>query len=63
MLPPALIVWFATGYGTQGLPATDQVDAASLLIGFEMFLFVAALIATFIAIAIREGRASDDARG
>ena len=55
MLPAALIVWFAPGYRS-----SDQVDAASLLIGFEMFLFVLALILAFIALAVHEGRRIND---
>ncbi len=54
-LPAALIVWFAPGYGS-----ADQVDAASLLIGFEMFLFVLALILAFVALAVHEGRRIND---
>jgi len=61
MLPAALVVWFAAGYAEA--PAfTDQVDAATLLIGFEMFLFVFALIATFIALAVHEGERINDTR-
>jgi putative copper resistance protein D len=55
MVPAAVIVWFAPGFGD------GRVDAASLLIGFEMFLFVGALIAMLIAIAIHEGRRINDA--
>lgn len=53
ILPAALIVWFGSGYENS---ASEQVDAATLLIGFEMFLFVLALLLAFIALAIHEGR-------
>ena len=53
----ALIVWFAPGYRSG-----DQVNAATLLIGFKMFLFLIALIGAFIALAVHEGRRTDDGR-
>ena len=56
-IPAAVIIWFAPGFAVY----PDQVDAASLLIGFEMFLFVFALIAGFIALAVNEGRRGYDA--
>ena len=55
ILPAALIVWFSPSFG----PA--RVDAASLLIGFETFVFVGALIAAFIVLAIKEGERINDA--
>ena len=57
LLPASLIVWFAPGYRSG-----DQVNAATLLIGVEMFLFLIALVAAFIALAVHEGRRIDDER-
>ena len=62
MLPPALVLWFASGYHTTGGPplgfsaAKDQANAASVLIGFEMVLFAFAFVVAFISLAVAEGR-------
>ena len=61
MVPAAAVLWLASGYHEKGrLPlrysrAEDQVNAASLLIGFEMVLFASAFVLGFVFLARAEG--------
>ena len=65
MLPPALVLWFASGYHVaQQRPmgysrAGDQANAAALMIGFEMLLFAFAFVLAFIFMAVAEGKRRD----
>lgn len=61
MVPASAALWVAAGYhSTTRLPLgtsphADQINAASLLIGFEMLLFSFALVLAFVFLAIAEG--------
>ncbi|MGH2945512.1 MAG: hypothetical protein ACRDPC_04505 [Solirubrobacteraceae bacterium] len=62
MVPAAAVLWLAPGYHQAArLPleysrAGDQINAASLMIGFEMLLFAFALVLAFLFLAIAEGK-------
>lgn len=62
MVPAAAFLWLAPGYHAAAqVPlgysrGQDQVNAASLLIGFEMLLFAFAFVLAFIFLAIAEGK-------
>ncbi len=62
MLPPALAVWFGTGYHVaperpMGYSReADQANAGGIMIGFEMSLFAFAFVLAFIFLAVAEGK-------
>lgn len=67
MVPAAAVIWLAPGYhAASRLPlgysrSRDQIDAASLMIGFEMLLFAFGFVAAFIFLAVAEGKRQSDA--
>lgn len=69
LLPPALVLWFGSGYHVaQERPmgysrAADQANAAGIMIGFEMMLFAFAFVLAFIFMAIAEGKRQEAERG
>ena len=66
LLPPALALWFGSGYHVADerpmgyTRAADQANAAGIMIGFEMLLFAFAFVLAFIFMAIAEGRRQRD---
>ena len=62
LVPAAAVLWLAPGFHVTTSPPLgysreeDQVNAASLMIGFEMLLFAFALVLAFIFLAIAEGK-------
>ena len=62
LVPAAAVLWLAPGYHVTARPPLgysreqDQVNAASLMIGFEMLLFAFTLVLAFIFLAIAEGK-------
>ena len=69
MLPPALAVWFGSGYHVaEQRPMgytrqADQANAGALMIGFEMLLFALAFVLAFIFMAIAEGKRREGLNG
>jgi cytochrome c oxidase assembly factor CtaG len=70
MLPAVIAIWLASS-SAYFLPGQyppggrtryeEQVQAASLMLGFEMLLFCLAVVLAFIFVAVAEGRARDGA--
>ena len=61
LVPAAAALWLAPGYHVATRPPLgysrdqDQVNAASLMLGFEMILFAATFVVGFIFLAVAEG--------
>ena len=60
MLPPAALVVFSSGYAAADRPPgagrdPEQLNAASLLVGFEMVLFALSFVLAFLVLALSEG--------
>lgn len=58
MLPPAVVVAFSPGYHLDPASGSrdERLDAASVMVGFEMVLFALSFVLAFLFLAVAEGR-------